>query len=221
MQSRRAEHVFHCAAAVVAAGIIFAGFARTFYLRTDAPLPPLFVVHGIVFSSWFVLLIAQAALVAAGRTDWHRRLGLAGAAVATLMIFLGPVVAIRAARHGMSLEFLATPLFDILVFAILIGAGFWYRRKSQTHKRLMLVATIAILPPAIARLPSDFLAGPWQVFGVTDLILVACIAYDTVARRRLHPAFLWGGLLLVASHPLRVALGGTGAWQTFAAWLIA
>ena len=56
-------------------------------------------------------------------------------------------------------------------------------------------------------------------FGLADLVLLACIFYDIVARRRLHPAYLWGGLVLVASQPLRLFLGGTGAWLVFADWL--
>jgi hypothetical protein len=50
----------------------------------------------------------------------------------------------------------------------------------------MLVATIAIFPPAVARLPFDFFAGALEVFGATDLALLACVAYDTAAHRRLH-----------------------------------
>jgi hypothetical protein len=51
--------------------VVFAGFARTYYLRPyfDTPLLHL---HGLVFTSWIVLLLAQAALVAAKRTPLRR-----------------------------------------------------------------------------------------------------------------------------------------------------
>jgi hypothetical protein len=85
----------------------------------------------------------------------------------------------------------------------------------------MLTATISILVAAIARLPFAFIqaGGPPVFFGLTDLVLLACIFYDTVAHRRLDPAYLWGGLLVVVSQPLRLALGGTAAWLAFAHWL--
>ena len=111
------------------------------------------------------------------------------------------------------MSFLVIPLSDILMFSILVAAGFYYRRQSETHKRLMLLATLAILAPAIARLPFAFIPanGPLAFFGLTDSVLLACIFYDIVSRQRLHPAYLWGGLFLVASQPLRLAVGGTSA----------
>ena len=42
-----------------------------------APLPNLLVhIRGVVFSCWILLLIVQTSLVAAGRVDVHRLLGL-------------------------------------------------------------------------------------------------------------------------------------------------
>ena len=52
----------------------------------------------------------------------------------------------------------------------------------------------------------------------TDLFIVAW-AYDLVAWKHIHPATLWGGLLIVASQPLRLMISGTPAWLAFAGWL--
>ncbi|HXN50429.1 MAG TPA: hypothetical protein VN943_00730 [Candidatus Acidoferrum sp.] len=224
------DRFFYVAMAVVAASLVFAGFARTYYLRhffTNASLKPLLHLHGFLFTSWLILLLVQVTLVAAKRTDLHRRLGVAGGVLASLMIVVGPITAIHSARGEFTpnapdpLRFLVVPLFDILVFAIVVGAGLYYRTQPQTHKRLMLVATFALLPAAVSRLPLGFIqnAGPLVFFGVNDLLLLACIAYDTVEHRRLHPAYLWSGLLLIVSHPARLALGGTSAWLAFAHWL--
>ena len=59
----------------------------------------------------------------------------------------------------------------------------------------------------------------WHFFGLADLILLSYVVYDTFTYRRLHPAYLWGGLLLVASHPLRLYIGSTAAWVAYAHWL--
>ena len=228
---KRQDRMFYTGLAVVAAAIVFAGFARTYYLRDlfgRPPLRPLLHLHGFLFTSWLAFLLLQTTLVAAKRTDIHRRLGVAGGLLATFMIVVGIITAIHAARRGVTppggpppLVFLVIPLGDILMFSILVAAGFYYRRQSEIHKRVMPVATIAILAPAIARLPFAFIlaSGPLAFFGLTDLILLACVFYDAVSRRRLHPAYLWGGLVLVASQPLRLAVGGTGAWLAFARWL--
>jgi len=209
---------------------VFAGFARTYYLRpffTTAPLMPLLHLHGFVFTSWLVLFVAQTTLVAAHRTDIHRRLGVVGGVIASLMIILGVTTAIIRAKQGATptpgvspLSFLVIPLGDMLVFAILVGAGFYFRRRADVHKRLMLLATISILAAAIARLPFALMqAGPPAFFGLTDVFVVACIAYDLITLKRIHRATALAALLIIASQPLRLILGGTHAWLAFATWL--
>ena len=228
---RRRERLFYTGMAVAFVVTVFAGFARTYFLRPyfgTPALTPLLHLHGIVFTSWLVLLFAQTALVAANRTRVHRRLGMAGAVLAALMVFVGCATAIIRAKEGAApagapspLAFLTIPLGDMLVFAILVGAGFYFRRRPDVHKRLMLLATIAILPAATARLPFAFIQemGPLAFFGLADLFIVVCLLYDLYARRRFHRATVWGGLLIIVSHPLRLVVGGTQAWLSFAEWL--
>jgi len=227
---RRREHLFYIGMAIAVAATVFAGFAPTYYLRPvfgAPPLIPLLHLHGLVFTSWLVLLLTQTTLVAANRTDVHRRLGIAGAVIAVLMVVVGTMTAIIRAKQGAAppggpppLVFLAIPLGDMLVFSSLVGAGFYFRRRPDVHKRLMLLATISILAAAIARLPLGILkAGPPAFFGLTDLFIVACLLYDLISRGRIHRATALGGLVIVASQPLRLMLAGTSAWMSFATWL--
>jgi hypothetical protein len=109
----------------------------------------------------------------------------------------------------------------LLVFAILVGAAFYFRRRADVHKRLMLLATIGILPAAVARLPFAFIQqyGPLAFFGLSDLFIVPCLIYDFITRGRPHRATVLGAALIVISHPLRLIIGGTHAWLAFATWL--
>jgi hypothetical protein len=229
-QSKRYERFFYIGMTLAFVITVFAGFARTFFLRPhfDAqPLIPLLILHGIVFSSWLVLFLIQTTLVAANRTRIHRRLGIAGAVIATLMVVIGTITAIIRAKGpspvpGVNpLSFLTIPLGDILMFALIVGAGFYFRRRSDVHKRLMLLATIAILPAAVARLPVAFIqqGGPLVFFGLTDLFIVPLLLYDFATRGRPHRATVLGGSLIVLSHPLRLIIGSTHAWLVFATWL--
>jgi hypothetical protein len=215
---------------IAAVVTVFAGFAPTYYLRprfTSTPLMPLLHLHGVVFTSWIALFLIQTTLVAAQRTDIHRRLGIAGGVIATLMVVVGVSTAIIRASQGAAppggpspLVFLVVPLGDMLVFMVLVGAGFYYRRRSDVHKRLMLLATISILTAAIARLPFAILqAGPPAFFALTDIFIVACLIYDLVTLKRIHRATALAGLLIVTSQPLRLIIGGTQAWLSFANWL--
>jgi hypothetical protein len=227
----RRERLFFTGMAVACLVAVFAGFARTYYLRpyfgTPAPAP-LLHVHGFVFTSWILLLVVQTTLVAANRTRLHRQLGVAGAVVAALMVILGTLTAIVRARVAElpadgppALAFLTIPLGDMVVFATLVSAAFYFRRHPDMHKRLMLLATIAILPAATARWPLAFIqqVGPLAFFGLADLFIVPLLAYDGVTRGRPHRVTVVGALFLVASHPLRLMIGPTAAWLACARWL--
>jgi hypothetical protein len=188
---------------------------------------PLLHLHGLVFTSWLALFLIQTTLVAAHRTDIHRRLGILGGVIAALMLVIGTTTAVIRASQGATplpgispLSFLVVPLGDMFVFAILVGAGFYYRRRPDVHKRLMLLATVSILAAAIARLPFGIMkAGPPAFFGFTDLFVIACILYDLITLKRVHRATALAALLIIGSQPLRLLLGGTHAWLAFAGWL--
>ena len=197
---------FYVAIALIAAAIVFAGFVRTFFFNAffaHGYLGTLRIVHGTVFSLWLVLLLAQTTPVARKRTDIHRRLGVFGFVLASLMIILGLMVAFNAAKYGFHgaglpppLIFVAIPFFDIVVFATLIAAAFYYRRKPEIHKRLIIVATISILPPALARFcllsPVLMKTLPFSAFIAAYLILIGCVLYDYSKTKSLQRAWLRG-----------------------------
>ena len=92
--------------------------------------------------------------------------------------------------------------------------------RASAHKRFMLLATIALLPPALGRLRVLNEVWPQGFFGVTVIFIAAVVAYDYWTRRHVHAVSLWGGLFLALSFPGRIALGHTDAWLTFARWLV-
>jgi len=214
---------------------VFVGFAPSFYLKpvfgapgvSGAPiLSPLMHVHGLAFTAWIVVLLVQTRLVAGRRLALHRRIGYGAAALAVAMVVLGVMAAVDAARRGAAppggpppLVFMIIPIADMAIFATLVGAGMWFRNRSEIHKRLMLVSTIAILTAAIARWPGVLAAGPLAFFLLTDLFVVVGMVYDRITRGRVHPAYWWGGGALLASQIGRLALSGTSAWLAFATWL--
>ena len=217
-------------AVMLAVGV---GFAPTYYLKSvfATPALPLSMhIHGALFTAWVLVFVAQASLIAANRTDLHRRLGVIAAVLAMTMVVSGATLAIESARmsrpargvlaRASPLFVMVIPLASVVVFTILVGLGLYYRRRVAAHKRLMLLATLALLPPALGRIEILNAVGPQAFFGVTVLFIVAVIAYDYWTRRRVNPVSLWGGLFLALSFPGRIALGHTDAWMTFARWLV-
>jgi hypothetical protein len=180
-------------------------------------------------TAWVALFIVQVSLVATRRTKVHQRLGVFGAVLAALVVVVGVLTGLYAAAREsaaaagpFALRFLVVPLGDMLVFAVLIGAALYFRRRLDIHKRLMLLAAVNLLAPAIARIPLNFIVngGALVFFGLTDVCLLAFIAFDTIRHRRLHPAFLWGTIFIIVMQPLRILLAGTDAWLRFAAALV-
>lgn len=216
--------------AIVALAVIFVGFAPTWYLKPLFGAPELSTlkhVHGVVMTSWFVLFLVQARLAASGNIALHRRLGVAGALIAVLVVAVGIQAGIASARAGVTplpqippLAFFIMPVAEMVVFALLVGAAVALRKRSAWHKRLMLVATIAMLAPAFARWPVIGDMGPPAFFAAVDLLIIAALVYDARRNRRVHPAFVTGLAVVVVFQVGRLALAGTALWMDFARWAV-
>jgi hypothetical protein len=238
---RLADHRYFAWTAAAAFAIVFAGFARTYFLKFlfGAPaLPWLLHLHGALMTSWFALFFVQTYLVASNRVDLHRRLGVFGAILTALIIVVGATVALRFGAREMNtpqvdgppaLAFMGFLFAALLAFALLVGAALLLRRRREYHKRLMLLSCLFLIGPGLARIPFDrvpslaFLrsGGPAGLFGLDLLVLYACVAWDTWRYRRLHPAFAAGALLLIAMDlPFIWRFLSSPTWAHFATWLV-
>jgi len=220
-------------AGIVFVAIVFAGFARTYYLKglfgTPA-LPSLLVhVHGVVMSAWVVLVATQVWLIRSQKVAVHRTLGVAGAWLALLVVVVGFFTALSAGKNGAAsfppniprLSFLIVPLVDLVLMVVFVGGAIYYRRRPADHKRLMLLGLINLLPPAIARLPWGSLAalGPLIFFGVPTLFTLFALGFDRRRTGVWNRAFVIGAVVLIASYPVRLVIAGTGTWTRIAEWL--
>jgi hypothetical protein len=104
-----------------------------------------------------------------------------------------------------------------------VAGGIYFRRRRDTHKRLMLLATVSLLAAAVARLsrmvpipPAVVATGPLFYFGVADVLILALAAYDLLTRGRVHAVTLWGGAFIIVSQAARLAISGTRGWLAFA-----
>ena len=218
--ARKNDRLFFTGMALASALILFLGFLPSYFHRS-AELPsltPLYQLHGALFTAWIALLVAQTALVAGRRTDIHRTLGVAGAVLAAVVFVVGVAVSVETLRREGEVKFFAIPLGDIVVFGALVSAAVVQRLRSETHKRLMLLATISLLTAAVARfLRQVGMGGAPNLFFGTDVFVLALVLYDLASRGRVHPATLWGGALVVGFKPLLFyVLSGTPAWLALA-----
>ncbi len=229
-RSNRFDNYFFSAMAVVVLASVLVGFSQTYFV---APLPNLIVkIHAAVFSLWILLLIVQTSLVTANRVDVHRRLGLLGFALLCLVVVFGVLVATEnlvrnypatTDRQVSMRAFYAITLSDMLMFSVLIYFAFRKRFAPPAHKRLVLIATFALLDAAFDRWPIHV---AWWDDRATPLLcvyplLVLLMAYDCWSMKRIQPATKWATLFLIVVQQGRDALGHTEFWQRFALWAYA
>ena len=198
---------FYSGMATLLACVIFAGFVPTFFARGAfydlPPLPTTALLHGIAGTLWLALFVAQAWLVTADRRDLHRRLGVLGVVLAALFVMSGAGVITNLERGHVydTAGTLAAHVYangaPTIAFGVLVAAGIWQRRVAARHKRFMLLAAIALLPPGTGRLFGhlglSFLNVP-----VYLCVLFFNALYDAAVHRRVHPVSWIGGLALAA-----------------------
>lgn len=193
------------------ATVAIVGFAprSAAILAGELRFPPLIVhVHAALMVAWLGLLFVQTLFVATGRTVIHMRLGLASPAIAPCL--WAAMVAITIWRYGERVELgqiqqgsniLLTQLRSIIYFALFFTWALLVRKRDrETHKRMMLLATVVLLGAAITRitwLPTTFPEGYGAVHAYMLLLLVPSVGYDVVRLGRPHSAYLIGIALLL------------------------
>jgi hypothetical protein len=225
---------FFLGIALYALAVSLLGFAKTFFLPLatgQGSFHWIVMVHGAAFFAWMLLFTVQAALVPAGQWRWHRRLGLASVPLALVMvascIAVGALLA-RAELAGRAenggVDGFAGVVGAMAVFALLYTAALLQRQRPEVHKRLMFLATVAILWPAWFRFRHYFpeVPRPELTFGLlaSDAVIAVAMLRDRLRFGRVHPVLLWVGTALFLEHVLELALFGTPAWRALSLWLL-
>lgn len=232
--TRSAERRFFAWTAALIAIFVFVGFSRTYYFHSLFGMPDLSVflrIHGAVMSGWVVLFFAQTALVSVDRVAAHRALGTFGAVYAALVVLLGSSATVLSARREVRahsdfvssfLAVLALELTQMLLFASLVGAAVWLRNRPSYHKRLMLLATLCMLPNVFVRLllPLGVQSNIAAFLSIWATLVLAIVLTDTLRNRKLHPAFGIGVTVVLASMYVAYFASRTPLWQHFAAGVV-
>jgi hypothetical protein len=225
-----AERRFYSRMAIFMVAVVFLGFAPSFYLRgyvtvprPNPTLPPMLILHGLLFTLWMLVFVAQTQLVAAGRRDLHIKLGSAALVLAVALIPLMYLVAVWQVERANQMPFTTplnwsiVPLALIPAYAVLLWNGWNRRRDGQWHKRMMLGAALVMMDPAIGRTP---LPPILPFFALSNLLAVATfvplLMWDKRSLGRIHPATLFALAVVVLMHLVRLAFLATGSWEPIA-----
>jgi hypothetical protein len=220
------------AAAILFPLIVLAGYFKSYYFSAFFEVPSvanmLVHAHALVMTLWVAYFSVQIALIRTKNVRAHMTMGLVGIVLAALVVVVGTATAYDAqlvrgsAPPGMNPHsFFVLPMLDMALFVVFFAGAIYYRKRPTEHKTLMLMTAIAFLPAALFRLPvvSPQFMLHWA-FGAPMLTALACLGWHRAKHRKLNKVFAASVLLVIAAHPLRIALLSSEAWLRFTAWLV-
>jgi hypothetical protein len=213
--------------------IVFAGFWPSYFKSAvvgAADHPAIIHIHATVYVGWLLLFIAQAWFAGTGRIAVHMKIGNCAVYYGVLVILTGLMVTfgtfyldVRSDEITQSqTAFLSSgPLLDMLVFAPFFGAAIYFRKISELHKRLMIVAATSLLIAAVGRMWFwDTPRNLWLEYGIWTSPILVAMAYNFARSRLVHPVYVTG-LVVIAleSRVVRRAIHETESWNAFNCWL--
>jgi hypothetical protein len=218
--SRSTVRRFYIGVALFMIAVVLAGFWPSYFGRfargIAVDLPWVIHLHAATFMGWMALLLMQVLLVSTGRRRLHRKIGTLGIAYGCLVLLVGLLVSFAAPLHHLAVGdrqmdeaagLFLSGVSDMALFAGFFAGAVAYRRRPEAHKRLILLATVALILPGAGRLVlAVFGLKPLMVLVVWLSPLAIAISYDLFTRRRIHPAYLIGAPILIARIPWHFAV---------------
>jgi len=188
------------------------------------PFPPIMHVHAVLMGSFLLLLLAQTVMMATGRSELHKKVGILGMALAVALVVVGVMLAptmyyqtwnaLQAAPSSaraplqqlLSLQenILLLQVTAGILFGVFITMALMARNaNSGFHKRMILLAVAVPLAASIDRmwwLPNTFPGGTLGTDGYILLVVAPLFVWDVIRNRRVHEAYLvWLAIFLPAS----------------------
>jgi uncharacterized membrane protein YozB (DUF420 family) len=213
--------------------IAIAGFSTTLFVpvaRGQFNAQLVIRNHGALLFGWLGFLIVQASLIQSKNVRIHRRIGWFGAILCVAIIVSVVLVDLFTTRRDLAagaespiIGNFVNILIEMILFGSLVGAAIFLRRDTESHKRLLVLATISILGPAWLRFRHfmPFVPNPFVTFSfVADSVLLVVITRDWIAYKRVHPVYIWAGGAMVVIHAIELAAIESQPWLRFGRWLL-
>ena len=186
MMTKRAsfwrQYFYFFMSLLIAATVVY-GFSHTIdhKLIHPSPLPP------------FVLYIHAVRV--------HRGLGWFGVGLAVAVVVLGAWTSASMVRFSIqqkdpfnSTAFTIVQVMDLASFAVPFALAIYWRKKPEFHRRLVLIASCALLDAAFGRFPELPLV--FSPAGVDALICLGVVR-DLIVERRVHKVYLYALPILI------------------------
>lgn len=224
---------YFLAASVMALIFVLIGFLKTFIIpKINGTFegPPVIYFHGGLLFSWSVFFVSQAVMIRRKKLKYHRLFGFA-----SVILVVGVAISTMAAGVYVMRRDLAAGLGEVaisslvgtfttpIIFMAFVAAGIYYRRKPEIHKRLMLLAMIAIMWPAFFRFRHYFtdIPNPELVFAVLlpNCMTLLAMLWEKLTTGNISRVYLYFGTALFAESLTETYLFDSPGWRVVAHWL--
>lgn len=222
---------------VAALVIVHIGFARTYIspvLNGTFAGRKVLHLHGAIFMAWVILTIVQPLLIQKKQIQLHRKIGVYGFVLGGLVTLMGLYIGITAAHTNVARDgeqavkaFLLIPITDMILFALFVTLAIRNVKNPEAHKRYIILATLSILAAATGRTLALFswwtgneVVDTMLALLIMEVTLYAAIIYDIIVWKKIHPAYIWGGLLVLFVHAFRDWASHTQTWMSISNWIV-
>lgn len=209
---------------------VLIGFSKTFIIpvsNASFHAPAIIYIHGFFAFSWIILFLFQAYLIKAENWTLHMTTGMLGVLIAVGVAVTIPMVGAyqveKDLAQGLGDSAISTILGTFtaaLMFFSLVLAGLHFRKNPEVHKRLMLLATIAVLWPAWFRFRHFFpsVANPeiWFALVLADSLIIFAWIWEKIANGRIHRTLLYVGSFIILEQTFEILTFDTETWRAIA-----
>jgi hypothetical protein len=216
--------------------VVFWGFSITYFAPllsqqsafggSVADLPLIVHLHGLSFFLWYLLVLLQAGLIASSNYRPHRRFGMVSVALVAIMVVTGLIIVtvnihqpLQPGEPPIWILFGPAILSTLMLFVVFYTLAIRNRKRSDFHKRYIVVASTAvlgaaafrvllgILDPNLGNIPAGIL--------LTNVFIIAGMLHDRYVDGKVHRAY-WTGIIVCAStEVLFLALPHTAIGQAY------
>jgi hypothetical protein len=219
---------------VVIFGIIVLGFFKTYFGLFPAFNNVTIIqhIHGLLFTTWFVLLFVQPLLIRYGKYEAHRIIGRFTYVLVPCIIISIHFIAREAYLNAVAAHVpkqtivagLYMPTYQIFDFFVLYLLAIINKHRTPYHMRYMIATSLAIAGAGLRRVFLHVMGlGHVEAvllgFLVPDLLLAGLIVYDKIKGNNSR-AYIIAFIILAISHYSYYFIPQSALWQSVAGYFV-
>ncbi len=181
---------------------VFAFSDNLFYdVRQKSNSDPKFIIHGLLFLAWFIVLVIQTGYIRKGNYKAHRTLGVTGMLIGVGVIVSTFYVFIAVYKGWSVMDFsVKANRFFTASFAVLILLAYLNRKNAVKHKRFIYIGTLYVLGPVLDRVAGKLMIDTLEGTVLFEAIIwntlfLSLFVYDWRTLKKIHPiswvGFVW------------------------------